>query len=195
MPCAAFESTDDEIDRQVPLKGKRWVIAHINDFSAKDVERIMRMGLVLTTHTNNYLYKGLHVHAKRLPPDRHGEIVPMRSLLAAGVKVSLATDNVPISNFLPVSQTILRTSYVTKQRVAPEQALTRMEALRCATADGAYLTFDETKRGTLEVGKYADLAVLSADPLTVEESRIEGLTSLMTMVGGRIVHETRNWAA
>jgi len=184
----------DEIDRQVPLKGKRWVIAHINDFSAKDVERIMRMGLVLTTHTNNYLYKGLHVHAKRLPPDRHGEIVPMRSLLAAGVKVSLATDNVPISNFLPVSQTILRTSYVTKQRVAPEQALTRMEALRCATADGAYLTFDETKRGTLEVGKYADLAVLSADPLTVEESRIEGLTSLMTMVGGRIVHETRNWA-
>ena len=69
-----------------------------------------------------------------------------------------------------------------------------MEALRCATADGAYLTFDEGKRGTLEVGKYADLAVLSADPLTVEESRIEGLTSLMTMVGGRIVHETPNGA-
>jgi predicted amidohydrolase YtcJ len=184
----------DEVDREVPLKGKRWVIAHINDFSPKDVERIVRMGLVLTTHTNNYLYKGLHVHAKRLPPERHDEIVPLRSLLDAGVKVSLATDNVPISNFLPVSQTILRTSYVTKQRIAPKQALTRMEALRCATADGAYLTFDESKRGTLEAGKYADLAVLSADPLTVEEVRIEGLTSLMTMVGGRIVHEAPNWA-
>ena len=184
----------DEVDREVPLKGKRWVIAHINDFSPRDVERIVRMGLVLTTHTNNYLYKGLHVHAKRLPPERHDEIVPLRSLLDAGVKVSLATDNVPISNFLPISQTIRRTSYVTKQRIAPRQALTRMEALRCATADGAYLTFDEGKRGTLEVGKYADLAVLSADPLTVEESRIEGLTSLMTMVGGRIVHETPNWA-
>ena len=136
----------DEVDREVPLKGKRWVIAHINDFSPRDVERIVRMGLVLTTHTNNYLYKGLHVHAKRLPPERHDEIVPLRSLLDAGVKVSLATDNVPISNFLPVSQTILRTSYVTKQRIAPEQALTRMEALRCATADGAYLTFDEDKK-------------------------------------------------
>jgi predicted amidohydrolase YtcJ len=68
-----------------------------------------------------------------------------------------------------------------------------MEALRCATADGAYLTFDEGKRGTLQVGKYADLVVLSADPLTVEESRIDGLTSLMTMIGGRIVHETPNW--
>ena len=184
----------DEVDREVPLKGKRWVIAHINDFSPKDVERIVRMGLVLTTHTNNYLYKGLHVHAKRLPPERHDEIVPLRSLLDAGVKVSLATDNVPISNFLPVSQAIQRTSYVTKQRIAPKQALTRMEALRCATADGAYLTFDESKRGTLEVGKYADLAALSADPLTIEESGIEGLTSLMTLVGGHIVHETPNWA-
>jgi predicted amidohydrolase YtcJ len=183
----------DEFDREVPLKGKRWVIAHINDFSPKDVERIVRMGLVLTTHTNNYLYKGLHVHAKRLPPERHDEIVPLRSLLDAGVKVSLATDNVPITNFLPISHTILRTSYVTKQRIAPKQALTRMEALRCATADGAYLTFDEDKRGTLQAGKYADLVVLSADPLTVEESRIEGLTSLMTMSGGRIVHETLNW--
>lgn len=184
----------DEVDREVPLKGKRWVIAHINDFSPRDVERIVRMGLVLTTHTNNYLYKGLHVHAKRLPPERHDEIVPLRSLLDAGVKVSLATDNVPISNFLPVAQTIQRTSYVTKQRIAPKQALTRMEALRCATADGAYLTFDEDKRGTLQVGKYADLAVLSDDPLTVAEDRLEGLTSLMTMIGGGIVHETPNWA-
>jgi len=184
----------DEVDREVPLKGKRWVIAHINDFSPKDVERIVRMGLVLTTHTNNYLYKGLHVHAKRLPPERHDEIVPLRSLLDAGVKVSLATDNVPISNFLPVAQTIQRTSYVTKQRIAPTQALTRMEALRCATADGAYLTFDESKRGTLQSGKFADLVVLSDDPLTVEENRIEGLTSLMTMIGGRMVHETPNWA-
>src|SRR5262249_5043869 len=124
----------DEIDREVPLKGKRWVIMHISDFSPRDVERIVRMGLVLTTHTNNYLFKGLHVHAKRLPPERPAETVPLRSLLDAGVKVSLGTDNVPISNFLPVAQTIQRTSYVTKQRVAPEQALTRMEALRCATA-------------------------------------------------------------
>ncbi len=120
--------------------------------------------------------------------------MPLRSLLDAGVKVSLATDNVPVSNFLPVSQTIMRQSYVTKQRVAPEQALTRMEALRCATADGAYLTFDEGKRGSLQAGKYADLAVLTADPLTVEEGRIEDITSLMTMVDGRIVHEAEGWA-
>jgi predicted amidohydrolase YtcJ len=184
----------DEVDREVPLKGKRWVIAHIADFPARDIERIVRMGLVLTTHTNNHLYMGLHVEAKRLPPERHADLVPMRSLLDAGVKVSLATDNVPVSNWYPVAQTVMRKSYVTGERIAPQQALTRMEALRCATADGAYLTFDEDKKGKLEVGKYADLAVLSADPLTVEEAKLADTTSLMTMIGGRIVHETAGWA-
>ncbi len=80
---------------------------------------------------------------------------------------------------------------MTKERVAPEQALTRMEALRCATADGAYLTFDEDKKGSLQAGKYADLAVLSADPLTAEDTKLADITSSMTMIGGRIVHRDR----
>jgi len=183
-----------EVDQVVPLRGQRWVIAHFNDFSPHDIERIVRMGLVLTTHTNNYLYKGLHVHAQRLPPERHGEIVPLRSLLDAGVKVSLATDNVPITPWLPIWQTIARTSYQTKQRVAPEQALSPAEALRCATADGAYLTFDEDKKGSLQVGRFADLVVLSADPLTIAEPEIANISARMTMVDGKIVHETPNWA-
>jgi hypothetical protein len=183
----------DEIDQIVPLKGKRWVIVHINSFSKRDIERIVRMGLVLTTHTNNYLYKGLHVQAQRLPPERHDEIVPLRSLLDAGVTVSLGTDNVPISLFLPVTQTIERRSFHTKQVVAPQQSLSRAEALRCATVNGAYLTFDEDKKGTLQAGKLADLAVLSADPLSVEQSSIANTTALMTMVGGKVVHETPNW--
>jgi len=183
----------DEVDREIPLKGRRWVISHISTISPRDIERIVRMGLVLTTHTNNYLYKGLHAQAQRLPPERHGEIVPSRSLLDAGVKVSLATDNVPVSPFLPMWQAVARTSYRSKERVAPAEALSRADALRCATANGAYLTFDEHKKGSLETGKLADLAVLSADPLTTEESSIADIRSLMTMVGGRIVHETPNW--
>jgi adenosine deaminase len=113
----------DEIDRQIPLKGRRWVISHISTFTASDIERIVRMGLVLTTHTNNYLYKGLNAQAETLPPQRRGEIVPLRSLLDAGVKVALATDNTPVSSFLPISQTIRRTPYQMHERVAPEQAL------------------------------------------------------------------------
>jgi predicted amidohydrolase YtcJ len=152
----------DEIDRIVPLKGKRWVIAHVNTLSRPDIDRIARMGLVLTTHTNNSLYKTLDALALQMPPERHREIVPLRSLLDAGIQVSLATDNAPVSLFLPIWQTIARTSFRTCQCVALEEALTRAEALRCATANGAYLTFDEDKRGSLQPGKFADLAVLSA---------------------------------
>jgi predicted amidohydrolase YtcJ len=183
----------DEVDREIPLQGRRWVISHISTVSPRDIERIVRMGLVLTTHTNNYLYKGLHAQAQRLPPERHGEIVPLRSLLNAGVKVSLATDNVPVSAFLPIWQTVARTSYQTKERIGAGEALSRADALRCATVNGAYLTFDENRKGSLEVGKLADLAVVSADPLVTEESSIPDTHSLMTMVGGRIVHETPNW--
>jgi predicted amidohydrolase YtcJ len=183
----------DEIDREIPLKGRRWVISHISTISPRDIERIVRMGLVLTTHTNNYLYKGLQAQAQRLPPERHGEIVPLRSLLDAGVKVSLATDNVPVSPFLPIWQTVARTSYQTKERIGTGEALSRADALRCATLNGAYLTFDESKKGSLEAGKLADLAVLSADPLVGQESSIADTRSLMTMVGGQIVHETPNW--
>jgi predicted amidohydrolase YtcJ len=183
----------DEVDREIPLKGRRWVISHISTIPPRDIERIVRMGLVLTTHTNNYLYKGLYAQAQRLPSERHGEIVPLRSLLNAGVKVSLATDNVPVSPFLPIWQTVARTSYQTKERIGAAEALSRADALRCATVGGAYLTFDENKKGSLEVGKLADLAVVSADPLVTEESSIPDTHSLMTMVGGRIVHETPNW--
>ena len=49
----------DEVDREIPLKGRRWVISHISTLSPRDIERIVRMGLVLTTHTNNYLYLSL----------------------------------------------------------------------------------------------------------------------------------------
>jgi predicted amidohydrolase YtcJ len=184
----------DEIDRIVPLKGKRWVIAHINTFSPRDIDRIVRMGLVLTTHTNNSLYKTLDALARQMPPARHREIAPLRSLLDAGVQVSLATDNAPVSLFLPVWQTIARTSFQTGQRVAPEEALTRADALRCATAGGAWLTFDEDKRGSLQPGKFADLAALSADPLTVQESKIADIESRMTMVGGKVVYETPDWS-
>jgi predicted amidohydrolase YtcJ len=184
----------DEVDREIALKGRRWVISHITTFSPSDIERIVRMGLVLTAHTNNYLYKGLAALAQTLPPQRHGEIVPLRSLLDAGVTVALSTDNTPVSSFLPIWQTIRRSPYGSQERIAPEQSLGRADALRCATNGGAYLTFDEAKKGSLEPGKFADLAVLSADPLTVPEDDLAATRALMTMVGGKIVYDTPNWA-
>jgi predicted amidohydrolase YtcJ len=182
-----------EVDREVPLKGRRWVIGHISVLSPRDVKKILHMGLVVTPHTNEFIFKEGHATQAKLPLDRQRENTPLRDLLDAGVKVGLVTDNVPVSMFWPVWQSVARRDRVTNERVSPEQALTRAEALRCATYNNAFLTFDEDKKGSLEPGKLADMAVLSEDPLTVEEVGIRDIKSLMTMVGGRIVYEVPNW--
>ena len=61
------------------------------------------------------------------------------------------------------------------------------------TCSDAYLTFDEGKKGSPEPGKLADLAFLTADPLTIDETGLRDIVSVMTMVGGKTVHESPNW--
>jgi len=182
----------EEVDREIPLNGRRWVLGHISVLAPRDIERIARMGIILTTHTNSNIYKQGHLWQQRLPKERHREITPMGNLLDAGVTLGLATDNVPVSMFWPIWQVVAREG-LTKEHIAPEQAITRAEASRCSTASGAYLTFDEGKKGSLEPGKLADLAVLTADPLTVDGAGLRDISATMTMVGGKIVHETPNW--
>jgi predicted amidohydrolase YtcJ len=63
-----------------------------------------------------------------------------------------------------------------------------MEALRCATLNGSYLTFDEGRKGSLEVGKLADLVVLSADPSAVTVEELPQLAVEQTWLGGVRVH-------
>jgi hypothetical protein len=179
----------EEVDREIPLKGRRWVLGHISTLSPHDIERIARMGLVVTSHTNRYVFKEGHLLQDKLPVERHGEISPLRSLLDAGVPVALATDNVPTSLFWPVWQAVSRINRYTEAQVAPEQALSREEALRCATINGAYLTFDEDKKGSIEPGKLADLVVLTGDPLSVAEREIRDISADLTLVGGKVVYD------
>jgi predicted amidohydrolase YtcJ len=183
-----------EVDREVPLEGRRWVIGHISVLSPKDIEQIVRMGLLVTPHTNEFVYKEGRATQAKLPGDRQRDNTPLRDLIDAGVRIGLVTDNVPVSMFWPIWQSIAREDRISHARVAPEQAITRAEALRCATHNNGFLTFDEDRKGSLEPGKLADLAVLSADPLTVDETGIRDIRSLMTMVDGRIVHETPGWS-
>ena len=72
------------------------------------------------------------------------------------------------------------------------QTITRMEALRLYTTGSAWFSFDESRLGSLEPGKLADLVVLSEDYLTVPEEKIRTLQSVLTVVGGKIVHEEKS---
>jgi predicted amidohydrolase YtcJ len=178
-----------EVDRVVPLRDRRWILEHISILTDEEIHRIRDLGLVVTTHTNSHIAKQGELHRRRVGPDAEDTIVPLRTLRDAGVTVALATDNVPTSLFNPIAQTVTRLDRYARRAIAPSQRLTREEALRAATTAGAWLTFEENDKGTLEPGKLADLAVLSADPLTVEESRLAGIVAETTIVGGRVVFE------
>ncbi len=179
----------EDVNRVVPIRDRRWVIEHIGILSAEEIGRIRDLGVVLTTHTNRYLYKEGSLFRAQVGSNAEDTIVPLRRLKEAGVHVALATDNVPPTLFLPIWQAVARVDRSTSRVIAPEQCLSRADALRAATLEGAYVTFEEDQKGSIEPGKLADLAVLSDDPMTCLEDRIGDITAEMTVVGGRIVHE------
>jgi hypothetical protein len=114
--------------------------------------------------------------------------VPHQTYLELGVPFGFGTDNKPFNPFMTLWSAVARQERQTGKELAPEQRLSRWDALKAFTLGGAYFSFDEDRRGSLEPGKLADLAVLSEDLLTVPEDEIPELRSLLTMVGGRVVY-------
>ncbi|VCU68517.1 N-substituted formamide deformylase precursor [Pigmentiphaga humi] len=172
--------------RRHPIDGLRWVLGHQPVLDADTIARVRELGLVLTTHTNRHIYKDGDLWTQRRGPQGQDDIVPLRRLLDAGVPVAFGSDNLPVSLFGPIWHAVARQSRHGNP-VAPSQAISRQEALAIATRGGAWLTGDETLRGSLEPGKLADLAVLDADPLTCDNAELPTLHALMTVVDGHIV--------
>lgn len=177
-----------EVNEVVPIRDLRWVLGHIAVLSQEQVHRIRDLGLTLTTHTNRYIYKEGHLLVERNKLPDEDSISPLRWLEEAGVTYALATDNVPVSMFYPMWQAVSRQNMHTQRQVGERQAISRESAIRAATNAGARLTMSERDKGAIEPGKLADLAVLTADPLTVELSALKDIAAEMTMVGGEIVH-------
>lgn len=174
-----------------PIDDLRWVIAHPITLDAGQIARIRDLGVVITTHTNGYIWKRGAALAAQLGPDKANTIVPVRALLDAGITVSLATDNVPVSLWhciWHVTERISRDGAV----IAPGQRVSREEGLRCATTHGAYLCLAENERGTIEPQRYADLIVLPDNPLTTSADRLKAMQPDLTIVGGRVVVQSES---
>jgi predicted amidohydrolase YtcJ len=106
----------------------------------------------------------------------------MRTLLAAGIPLAIGTDGPP-NPFVNIRLAVTHP-------LNPNEALTREEAVIAYTAGSAYAEKAEKEKGRLATGMLADLAVLSQDIFTIPIDAIPMTTSLLTIVGGRIVHRT-----
>jgi predicted amidohydrolase YtcJ len=179
----------ERVNRVVPIVDRRWIIEHIGVYGAEEIARIRELGLVLTSYTGRYIWQDGAALARELGPGGASRIAPLRALRDAGVHVALSTDNVPPSLFDSIHHAVARKPRGATAAVGPDQCLTREEALACAAREGAHLTFEEGQKGTLEVGKLADVAVLDGDLMTIPEDAIPGIRADLVVVGGAVVLE------
>jgi predicted amidohydrolase YtcJ len=178
----------EAVDKRAPIGDQRWLIEHVGMFSRDEVRRIADLGLVLQAYSTKWIEQdGEGLRAK--DGAEGGErILPMRDLIDAGIHVSLATDNVPPTMFVPISHVVSRRTGA-GEVLGPGQAISRLEALACASREGAWLSFEENDKGTIEVGKFADLAILSDNLLEVEEAKIPEIVAEQVITGGRVVYQ------
>jgi predicted amidohydrolase YtcJ len=177
----------EKIARQHPLRRLRWVLVHLNDATAQQLERIKRLGAVATTNPISYLWRSAAEEAARLG-DGGASLLPHRSLLRRRIPFGLATDNKPPDPWMAFAAVVGRTDMGSGAVIGPRERLTRQEALWALTVGGAWITQSEGVGGVLAPGRRADLAVLDQDPLTAPLEALPDLRVRLTMVSGRVVH-------
>lgn len=176
-------------DRRASIAAHRWVIEHIAWVSPEQIAMARDLGVVMTTHTNRYIWKEGARLLDESPQRDPNELVPLRRLLDAGVPVCLATDNVPPSLFHPLTHAVTRLCRDGRP-VAPDQAITLTEALNCNTRGGAYLCFTEQRRGAIQPGFDADLVVLDRRLDAAAPDDLRTTQAAVTIVGGNIVYRS-----
>ncbi len=179
----------ERVNRERPLAPLRWSIAHLNDASAESLGRMRALGVGWTMQDAMYFEGDQFLRERGAAAARRTP--PIRTALRLGVAVGAGTDAHRVMSYHPfvALRWMLdgKTVAGTPMR-GPDETPTREEALRLYTLGSAWFAHDEARRGALEPGRLADLAVLSGDYLTVPVDEIGGLESRLTMVGGRIVY-------
>ncbi len=167
----------------------RWRIEHAQHLSPPDIQRFSRLGVIPAMQAIHCTSDAPWVY-KRLGEKRAEEgAYVWRKLMAAGSIISNGTD-VPVEPIDPMSCFYAAVTRKLKDGTTffPDQKMTREEALRAYTMNGAYAGFEENLKGSLTPGKLADITVLTRDILTCREDDIPGTEVLYTIIGGKILY-------
>ena len=185
----------ERVNAEIPIAPLRWSIAHLNDASDASLRRMKALGVGWTMQ--DAMYFGGEQFLKQAGADAAKRTPPLETARKMGVVVGAGTDAHRVASYNPFTalQWLLDSKTVggVVMRGA-EEIPSRIDALKFYTLGSAWFSFDEQKRGSLDVGKLADLAVLSADYLTVPVEKIGSLESVLTMVGGKVVYTSGPFA-
>lgn len=172
----------------------RWRIEHAQIISPADIPRFAKLGIIASMQPSHAI-GDLFFAPGRLGKDRLAGAYAWQALLRSGAVVAAGSD-APVERGEPMIEFYAAVARRSLDGFAnddwhPEQRMTREQALRALTLDAAYATFEEKVRGSIEVGKWADFTVLSADIMRIPEPEILKTRALMTIVGGEVVSESR----
>ncbi len=173
--------------------GLRWRDEHTQHLHPDDIPRFAELGVIASMQGVHCTSDGPYVVA-RLGEQRAAEgAYVWKSLIEAGAVVANGTD-APVEDVSPIASYYSTVS----RRLAdgsvfyPEQRLSRLEALKTYTINAAFAAFEEDIKGSLTVGKLADITVLSKDVMTIPEDEISSTEVAHTIVGGRVMYSRTN---
>lgn len=189
-----FLTVFERVNGKTPFR-TRFIIDHAETISPRNIERIRALGGGIATQhrmafQGEYFVDRYGAEAARSTP-------PLREMLRTGVPVGAGTDATRVASYDPwVALSWLTTGKTVGGLTlyGEENLLTREEALALWTTGSAWFSGEQDVKGTLAPGKYADLAVLSEDFMTVPDSGIRQIASVMTVVGGKIVFADAEFA-
>jgi predicted amidohydrolase YtcJ len=171
-----------------PRKDHRWFLAHFTMLPSEATMDMLAHDGVWATVQPNFLYNLEGRYEALLDGKRLEHINPVETPLKHGMKLAFSSDNLPIGPMVGL--------YIAISRTGPDgrifgldEAISREDAIRLYTIEAAKLAWDESKKGSIEAGKFADLIVLDHDLLTVPTHDILNIKVVLTMVGGRIVYK------
>jgi predicted amidohydrolase YtcJ len=177
------------VNKDYSVRDLRWSVLHLYNASEENLKRMQALGLIWGVQD------GLYFGGERLQKDVGAEAAKQMPRIATALKMGIVvtggTDAHRVSSYNPfvsLQWYLDGTTIGGVKTRGEEEAPSRRQALEMYTKNTAFAANEDDKRGTLEPGKLADLAVLSADYLTAPVNEIGKTTSLLTMVGGKVVY-------
>jgi predicted amidohydrolase YtcJ len=179
----------ERLAREHPRPDPRFRLEHCSVINDDLLKRIKALDAIPTPFWTYVYYHGEKM--KNYGAERLDQMFAMRSFLDYGIRVAPGSDYVPgpFEPMMALQSCVTRTD--AKGNIwGAKQKITVAETIRASTRNGAYASFEENAKGTLEPGKFADLVVLGRDPFVEEPSTLRKIPVERTMVGGRWVFES-----
>jgi hypothetical protein len=183
------------VEKDYSVRDLRWSVLHLYNASEDTLKRMQRLGLIWGVQDG--LYFGGERFQREVGTETAKQMPRIVTAMKLGLVVTGGTDAHRVSSYNPfvsLQWYLDGTTIGGVQTRGEAETPSRRQALEMYTRNTAYAANDDDRRGTLEPGKFADLAVLSADYLTAPVKEVSKIKSLLTLVGGEMVYAAAPFA-